>query len=461
MIYLLKITLISGIFLLFYHAFLEMNGSHRFNRVYLLSTALFSLIIPLIPIGFSSQSLQFDSYVLSKTEFFNNETVQIAVVKPHINTNFVFKFIYFLITIFLAIRIIFRSYFLFNISKKHEHIQFGSNFICLVREDIEPFSFWNTIFINKADYENALIPAEVLCHENIHISQKHTLDIFILEGVRMFFWPNPLWIIYKKAIQLNHEFLADEEVVKQFNDISRYQKLVFESIRAKSLGFFVSPFNYLSTKKRLIMLMKPTSSLSSRFHQILLIPLLLILIIVLFGKQAVSQQLGYSVPEQSLNSNGGDSLSSEKFEEFQNEIKRSISESILKNGKKALRIDNSKMDAVKLIKLYKLMSVDQKARANKTIPWIINPPKLPAKISPTIKQFKEWQDPLKYGVWVDGKRIKNNKLKDLNPKDFVYFTISKLYANARVLDGFDFQVFLVSPSYFITDYVESGLYSLE
>ena len=44
---------------------------------------------------------------------------------------------------------------------------FGSNFICLVREDIEPFGSGIQFFINKADYENALIPAEVLCHENI------------------------------------------------------------------------------------------------------------------------------------------------------------------------------------------------------------------------------------------------------------------------------------------------------
>jgi beta-lactamase regulating signal transducer with metallopeptidase domain len=69
-------------------------------------------------------------------------------------------------------------------------------------------------------------------------------------------WFNLIFIFYKRAIQLNHEFLADEKVVKSHNDVPFYQNLLISKANANST-YYSSNLNYSVTKKRLIMMTKP------------------------------------------------------------------------------------------------------------------------------------------------------------------------------------------------------------
>ena len=96
-------------------------------------------------------------------------------------------------------------------------------------------------------------------HELVHVNQKHTIDILFIEVLKVFFWFNPLFIFYKKAIQLNHEFLADEEIVKTYNNVPFYQNLLLQKGIGTQTIYLASNLNYLVTKKRLIMMTKSTS----------------------------------------------------------------------------------------------------------------------------------------------------------------------------------------------------------
>src|SRR5690606_20368631 len=94
--------------------------------------------------------------------------------------------------------------------------------------------------------------------------QKHSLDVLLVEFLRIVFWFNPLLLLYKKAIQLNHEFLADEAVYSKFQDKAVYQWLIFSKISGNEAGLSISsPFNLSSTKSRLIMMGKSSSSLKT------------------------------------------------------------------------------------------------------------------------------------------------------------------------------------------------------
>jgi beta-lactamase regulating signal transducer with metallopeptidase domain len=86
---------------------------------------------------------------------------------------------------------------------------------------------------------------------------KHSLDILLIETLKVLFWFNPIFIFYKKAIQLNHEFLADEKVVKSHNDVPFYQNLLISKANANPTYYLASNLNYSVTKKRLIMMTKP------------------------------------------------------------------------------------------------------------------------------------------------------------------------------------------------------------
>ena len=48
------------------------------------------------------------------------------------------------------------------------------------------------------------------------------VDIILIELVKIFYWFNPVHLLYERAIRINHEYLADNGVI---NDDLRYEKL--------------------------------------------------------------------------------------------------------------------------------------------------------------------------------------------------------------------------------------------
>jgi hypothetical protein len=157
--------------------------------------------------------------------------------------------------------------------KSNPAIDYKNSKLVLLKEKILPHTFLDTIFINETDYHNRKIEAELYTHELIHVSQKHTLDILFIEILKLLFWFNPVFIFYKKAIQLNHEFLADEKVVKSYNNVPFYQNLLLSVSNANSSYYLASNLNYSITKKRLIMMTKTTSTTRSMLKKLVLAPL--------------------------------------------------------------------------------------------------------------------------------------------------------------------------------------------
>ena len=54
----------------------------------------------------------------------------------------------------------------------------------------------------------------------------------------------------------------------------------------------------------------------------------------------------------------------------------------------------------------------------------------------------------KFGIWIDGSRVSNDKLKSYVPSDFEYFMISKLAKNAKHYDLYKYHVSLYTPKMF-------------
>jgi hypothetical protein len=62
-------------------------------------------------------------------------------------------------------------------------------------------------------------------HTNSRMWLKTHVGYFI-ELLKTVFGSTLFFIFYKKAIQLNHEFLADEKVVNSYNNVPFYQSLL-------------------------------------------------------------------------------------------------------------------------------------------------------------------------------------------------------------------------------------------
>jgi len=80
---------------------------------------------------------------------------------------------------------------------------------------IGSFSFLKWIVINRNDYESHF--DDILCHEMVHTRQWHSVDILFVEIMKVFFWFNPILLLYKRDLQEVHEFLADSKASNREN----------------------------------------------------------------------------------------------------------------------------------------------------------------------------------------------------------------------------------------------------
>ncbi len=203
-------------------------------------------------------------------------------------------------------------------SKYNTNVKYKNANLILVEEKTLPHTFLNSIFINFDDYNNRNIEDELYTHELVHVTQKHTLDILFIEFLKVVFWFNPIFIFYKKAIQLNHEFLADEEIVKTYNNVPFYQNLLLQKGSGQQTIYLASNLNYLVTKKRLIMMTKSTSQKIAVLKKIAIVPILSLLVFSLCFK-TIAQEKVIDIDSKKV-STKKKSNSNETNEVFQNDF---------------------------------------------------------------------------------------------------------------------------------------------
>jgi len=263
--FLVKSTISLSILLVVYHLFLQKEKMFRFNRYFLLVSLLFSIGVSFISFEIQQDiPIAYNNVIKFQTLTANTLPIQEEVIGINTveQTNYWLSLLwitYVAITLILSYRFIQNIYRITSKAKVSKIIVHQNIRMVLLSEETLPYSFWNSIYINQNDFENGLIEQELFTHEIAHVKQKHTLDVIFIEILKTLFWFNPIFIFYKKAMQLNHEFLADENVIRAHNDVCLYQKLLLNKLSTSQPIYLASNFNFLSTKKRLIMMTKITS----------------------------------------------------------------------------------------------------------------------------------------------------------------------------------------------------------
>ena len=242
---------------------------HRFNRFYLLINLIFSLLIPFISIEIIEEITTPVTAPIPMS--FSGGTMVIAE-----ETNYLEQIvwgIYVLVTAILTFRFIRNIVTFYQLKKNNATLSFQNATLVLLQEPVLPHTFMNTIFINEAEYQERKIEKELFAHEMTHVNQKHTLDVLFIELIKTIFWFNPLFILYKKAIQLNHEFLADEKVVQSYKNIPFYQSLLLSKASCNPPLYLASNLNFQVTKKRFLMMSRNSSKRIILGKQLALLPI--------------------------------------------------------------------------------------------------------------------------------------------------------------------------------------------
>ena len=413
--FLIKSTITSFVLLAVYYLFLEKEKMHVFNRFYLLFSLVFSMVIPFITIEVIQEIAQ---------PIINPGNIQISQGSALLleETNYLaigLWSLYAAVTLVLAVRFISNIIKISSKMKSNTTIDYKNAKLILVSEKTLPHTFLNTIFINETEYNNREIEAELYTHELTHVTQKHTLDILFIEILKTIFWFNPIFIFYKKAIQLNHEFLADEKVVTSYNNVPFYQSLLLSKANVNQPFYLASNLNYLMTKKRLLMMTKTTSKTKSLLKKMALIPLFTSLILLL-----CIEMVGQGNSQQ-----GKSTISKDKKKDIYYAGVRLI----VKDSHNKILINKKYEDLI----------------LNEKRLYIAEVPASTKKNPPTAKEFNNWKNDVNFRGILDKRGIVNTDLSQYTYKDIAtYAKYDNIIHNGKKIEPRMNHYILQTNSYF-------------
>lgn len=416
--FILKSSVCLVVFLGFYHLFLEKEKIHFFNRFYLLISIIISLLIPFlnfeiikeIPVQQKMETIRLDhSHSVSAVDM-NSTTATVLPLEKTLEETvdylpFLLWTLYIIVASLLLIRFAKNISQLISKTKSNPTVKHKNAHLILLNEKVLPHTFLNSIFINFDDYNHRNIEDELYTHELVHVTQKHTIDILFIEALKSIFWFNPLFYFYKKAIQLNHEFLADEGVVKQCNDVPFYQTLLLQKNSINHV-FLTSNLNYSITKKRLIMMTKNTTKTLALLKKAAILPIL-IGIIYFFCIEIVAQ-------EKTSNPIEGKTVKTLSEEDKIRDHYYSNVRVILNDLRTNTSID----------KMYEELSLEEKRLYIRWVPDVLISKEIPESLFQKMKTNN-------MAVWIDGKVKSKEDIQKYKRTDFSYYSYSFVHKNAR------------------------------
>ena len=240
--YLLLVNIYLLLFYGFYVLLLRKETFFQLNRLYLVSAALLSFMIPVIQADwvqnlFITQQVKYTLY---------SSPVLVYHFKPieesPISIGEVLFIIYAVGIVFLSLRLIWQ---LFKLKKVISQPQSQVS-----------YSFFKTVKLNTDGEANEAIAT----HEDVHAKQWHSADVLLVELVMIINWFNPIVYFYRRAIKHIHEFIADRHAVEAGTDKADYAMLLLsQTFNTPSHNLVNSFFNKSLLKERIITLQKNKS----------------------------------------------------------------------------------------------------------------------------------------------------------------------------------------------------------
>lgn len=159
-----------------------------------------------------------------------------------------------------AILLLVMSYYLIKvylISRKMNTEITDDGFKIIRSKDVKtPFSFHETIFMPA----NMEIEKErlILMHEKAHITNKHYIDVWIIEVMARLLWFNPIMWVVRNKLRNVHEYEADRCVIDAGANILRYQTILLEEVAEDSV-IVANGFNHSFIRRRFLEMKNSTA----------------------------------------------------------------------------------------------------------------------------------------------------------------------------------------------------------
>ncbi len=273
LIYLLQSSISLGVFYLFYELLFRREAYFQFVRYYFLFAILTSAFLPLMNININQIFIAYYdipmiiSPVSTIVEYTLGEVTIYANAEAGEGTGWFnqLSFSLLLLSIYLIGIVISSLLFLVKLIELSALLRrYGvyrrdeSNIIHI--PNTPTFSFFRYIFIDENNLSGDS-EAKIIAHEKVHIEQKHSIDLIVVELFTIILWFNPIVYIIKTKIKENHEFIADRDVVGLYPDKFEYSRLLIQNSSIIKSNILTHNFSYSLLKRRLFMIKKTKNPL--------------------------------------------------------------------------------------------------------------------------------------------------------------------------------------------------------
>ena len=300
--YLLKASVILSLFYFSYKLFLQKETFFVSNRWFFFIGLFLSIVIPFVVIPI---------YVVKATPIISefivpNTITNIEEQGSLINMEQLFLLIYaigvlFFLGQFIVHFISLISLLIRNTSKKDLNYN-----LIEIDDDVSPFSFFNWIVYNPTQFSPTELQ-QIVVHEKAHADQLHSLDIICSQLATIIFWFNPFVWLYKKDLEQNLEFIADQSTQQQTSCQKSYQHLLLKTSVPKYQLVLANNFYNSLIKKRIVMLHKNKSNKKNQIKFLVMLPVLA-LFIMSFNTEEVIQYEDANENETMAISEKGDDI---------------------------------------------------------------------------------------------------------------------------------------------------------
>lgn len=295
-IYILKVNLSLGILTMLYWFFFRKDTFFSIKRAYFIIAILISFVYPFI---YPVRLLFFDrSEIIENTLYQVYLTPVIITQNPsnQFNETSLLLAIAFTGSFLLLIKLFIQVISILNLRYQNRKV---NNIIEVNNKIINPFSFFNWIFLNSNKVSKEKVNSDyIICHEQIHVKHKHSIDTLMIEIVCILFWWNPLVWLLNRELRINLEYIVDNQMQTQCIDIKKYQySLLALSLQKKTILTAVNHYNFSQLKKRIIMMNKLKSARVSMLKYTLILPAIMLMISINVTSQDKKNNIKTSVQE--------------------------------------------------------------------------------------------------------------------------------------------------------------------
>lgn len=266
--YLLKTSAVILIFYGFYKLILQRETFFQSNRWFLLVGILAAVLVPLIVIP-----IYVEQPIFLVQNFSDSVSNNMIIPEETIDWIGVLKFIYLGGVFFFCGKFVFNLTSLVKLITSNSKEKNGNYNFIKTDKNTSPFSFFSFIVFNPNQFKNNELE-QIITHEKIHAHQLHSIDILLSQVVSIIFWFNPIIWLYKKEIQQNLEFIADDLAQQKSASEKSYQRLLLKSSLPENRLALTNNFYNSLIKKRIIMLHKNRSKSTNQWKYTLILPLI-------------------------------------------------------------------------------------------------------------------------------------------------------------------------------------------